>query len=83
MKKYHRFLNAMPEFLGISFPEVGIILASLWLCLIFGFPSYYAIIFVVVGIGTSKIIKRYFDFVGFLVPRKNQIYLKDFKKEEE
>ena len=80
MKKYPRFLNSMPVFLGISFPEVGIILISLWLSLILKTPSYYALIFSSIGIFLSKFIKRNFDLVGFLVPRRKELFLNEFKK---
>ena len=79
MRQYPRFLNSMPVFLGISFPEVGIILISLWLCLILSCPSYYALIFSLIGILISKIIRKNFDLIGFVVPRKKELFLRDYK----
>lgn len=82
MRRYPRFLKTMPEFLGISFPEVGIILLSLWVCLILNIGPHFALIFSIGGILLFKVIKKNFDFIGFMVPRKKSIYLTDFKRED-
>jgi hypothetical protein len=83
MKKYPKFLMALPEFYGLNFIDLGMVMVGLYGGLIFNLPPLVTICLLGLLIGTSKIIRKYFDLVGFLSPKKIRVEIKpSFKKDQ-
>ncbi|MBY0515346.1 MAG: hypothetical protein K2P81_00455 [Bacteriovoracaceae bacterium] len=77
MKRYPKFLKVLPEFYGLNFIDIGLVMVGLYGGLILKFPPLVTILFVGVLIGASKTIRKYVDVVGFLSPRKVRVEIKE------
>lgn len=83
MKRYPKFLKALPEFYGLNFIDLGLVLVGLYVGLILNLPPLITIILLSAFVGASKIIRKYVDVVGFLSPRKMRVEIKqNFEKEQ-
>lgn len=76
MKRYPKFLKALPEFYGLNFMDLGLVMVGLYGGLILNLPPLVTICLLGVLIGISKIIRKYVDLVGFLSPRKLRVEIK-------
>ena len=77
MKRYPKFLKVLPEFYGLNFIDIGLVMAGLYGGLILKFSPLVTIALVGVFIGASKTIRKYVDVVGFLLPRKPRVQIKE------
>jgi hypothetical protein len=83
MKKYPKFLKALPEFYGLNFMDLGMVMVGLYGGLFLNLPPLVTICLLGALIGASKIINKYFDLVGFLSPKKLRVEIKsNFTKDQ-
>jgi len=83
MKRYPKFLKALPEFYGLNFMDLGLLMLGLYAGLIINLPPLVTIGLIGILIGASKIIRKYVDVVGFLSPRKVKVeIISSFDKEQ-
>lgn len=80
MKKFPKFLKALPEFYGLSFYEIGALVLALYLAMIFRLSSMPTLICCLTCIGAMKFLKKNFDFVGFFLPYCKKIDLGSFHR---
>ena len=81
MKKYPKFLKSLPEFYGLGFPDLGILMAMLYFSMLFNLRPVISIVFSGFSILGFKFIRRNMDLVGWMLPRKKDIFLRDSKEE--
>lgn len=82
MRQFPQFLKTNPMFNGLTFTDMGALIGSLYLSMIFRFPALLTIGLAGTSIITTKLLNKNFDFVGFLLPRKKTINLKDIYRGE-
>ena len=73
----------MPEFYGLSFVDLGAIMIVLHLSLIFSLRPLVSVLFCGVSVLAVKIVRKNFDLIGWMVPRRQYLYVKDVKRGEE
>jgi len=73
MKRYPKFLRTMPEAFGLGAPEIGALLFTLYLGMVFRLSSTLVIVMAVVFIGLTKFALRRFDLKSLILPRKREI----------
>lgn len=79
MKKFPRFLKTMPQVYGLSFFEISGLIVSLYIAMIFKFAPLMTLLISVGAIAILKVLKKNFDFTGFLTPSIKKIDLTSFK----
>ena len=79
MKKFPRFLKTMPQVYGLSFYEIAGLVIALYVAMIFKFSSLMTLVVSLGAIGTLKVLRRNFDFIGFFAPTSKKIDLGSFK----
>lgn len=77
MRKFPKFLKAMPEFYGLNFYDLGVLMVMLYLSMIFNLNALVSVALCGLSIIGMKVIRANFDFKGWLLPRKSEVYLKD------
>lgn len=77
MKRFPQFLKTNPSFHGLQFTDIAGLMFILYLAMILGLNPLITIVLSVMMIGVMKIMKKNFDFIGLLVPRKKEIHLSD------
>lgn len=80
MRRNPKFLKALPEFYGLGFVDLGVLMVGLWMSMILNLNPIISIIICGLGVIASKIIRKYFDLVGWLLPRKKEVFLSDIKR---
>jgi len=73
MKRYPKFLKTMPEAFGLGAPEIGALLVTLYLGMVFRLSSTLVIAMAVVFIGLTKFARRRFDLKALILSRKREI----------
>jgi len=76
MRKFPKFLKVMPTFYGLVPLDLVGLGIGLFISMLLGLSSIAALVVSGVIMGSLKIVRRYFDVVGFLLPRKKEIRLK-------
>lgn len=80
MRRNPKFLKALPEFYGLGFVDLGVLMAGLWISMILNLNPLIAIILCGLGVIASKFMRKYFDLVGWLLPRKKEVFLSDINR---
>lgn len=80
MKKFPKFLKAMPTFWGLGFSELGSVMAILYMAMIFNLGPLTTFILALVMVILTKVVNKYFDLTGWFLPRKREVFITDFKK---
>ena len=81
MKKYPKFLKSLPEFYGLGFPDLGILMAMLYFSMLFNLRPVISIVFSGLAILAFKFIRKNMDLVGWILPREKEVFLCDGKDE--
>ncbi len=76
MKKFPQFLKSVPDFMGLSFLDLPLIMAGLCLGLIFKLEGITAILISFALIIIRKFILSKIDLVGFMLPRAKTVEIK-------
>jgi hypothetical protein len=82
MRQFPQFLKTNPVFSGLTFTDIGALLAVLYLSMIFRIHSLVTVILCGVVVMISKILTKNFDLVGFIVPRKKSLNLQDIFQDD-
>jgi hypothetical protein len=82
MRRYPKFMKALPEFYGLSFVDLGFLMAGLYLSMMLNLNPLFSIVLCSLGVIISKIVRKYFDFTGWLLPRKKEVFIADIKRGE-
>jgi hypothetical protein len=82
MRQFPQFLKTNPVFNGLSFSDIGALLAVLYLSMLTQMSSVLTMILSVVAILVSKCLTRNFDLIGFLLPRQKSLYLENIDRGE-
>jgi len=77
MKRFPQFLKTNPSFHGLQFSDIAGLMVILYMAMILGLNPLITIALSIMLIGVMKIMKKNFDFIGLLVPRKKEIHLSD------
>jgi hypothetical protein len=80
MRRNPKFLKALPEFYGLGFVDLGFLMAGLWVAMILNLNPLISIFLCGVGVVSSKLVRKYFDLIGWLLPRKKEVFLSDIKR---
>jgi len=80
MRKFPKFLKAMPEFYGMNFFDLGTLMAMLYLSMVFNLNALISVALCGFAVITMKVLRANFDFKGWLLPRTKEIYLKDLER---
>lgn len=80
MKRFPKFLKSMPSFYGLSFYEIGALVAGLYIAMIFRLDPISALLGCLVSIGIMKYIRLNFDLFGFLSPKFKRINLDEINR---
>ncbi len=80
MRKFPTFLKVMPEFYGLSFPDLGAIMAILYLSMIVNLNPFLSAVLCGVSVLLLKFIRKNFDLVGWMMPRRQTLLMKDVKR---
>jgi hypothetical protein len=73
-------MKALPEFYGLGFADLGVLMVGLYLAMMLNLMPLPSVLLCGVGIVGSKILRKYFDFVGWLLPRKKEVFISDVKR---
>lgn len=82
MRKFPTFLKVLPEFYGLSFPDIGTIMAVLYLALLLNLNPLVSAVLCGVSVVIVKFIRKNFDLVGWMLPRRQTLLMKDVKRGE-
>ena len=80
MRRNPKFLKALPEFYGLGFVDLGVLMVGLWMSMIFNLNPLISILLCGLGVFVSKLVRKYFDLVGWLLPRKKEVFLSDINR---
>jgi len=80
MRKFPTFLKALPEFYGLSFSDMGTIMGVLYLSLFLKFNPLISILLCAVSVMAIKFIRKNFDLIGWMLPRRQSLLMKDVKR---
>lgn len=80
MRRFPKFLKAMPEFYGMNFYDLGVLMAMLYLAMLFNLNALISVALCGFSIITMKVVRANFDLKGWLLPRKSEVYLKDLDR---
>ncbi len=70
MRTYPKFLKKTPTFFGLDFIDIALIMASLFLAMIFNLSPFTALIIGALMIGVSKYVRKNFDLTALFIARK-------------
>ncbi len=76
MRRYPKFLKTMPSFYGLVPADLLGLGCGLFLSMVLNLTPIVALILSAVLMGSLKLIRHYFDLVGFLMPTKRELKLK-------
>ncbi|MBI2519931.1 MAG: hypothetical protein HYV97_05930 [Bdellovibrio sp.] len=77
MRKYPKFLKSLPEFYGLGFPDLCVLMAMLYFSMLFNFRPFASISLSALAILTFKFVRKNFDLIGWMLPMKKDIFLSD------
>ena len=80
MRRNPKFLKALPEFYGLGFADLGVLMVGLWISMILNLNPLISILLCGLGVLTSKVLRKYFDLIGWLLPRKKEVFLSDINR---
>jgi hypothetical protein len=80
MRRNPKFLKALPEFYGLGFVDLGVLMVGLWCAMIFNLNPILSIVLCGLGIIASQVTRKYFDIIGWLLPRKREVFLSDINR---
>ncbi len=80
MRRNPKFLKALPEFYGLGFVDLGVLMVGLWMSMILNLTPLISILLCGLGVLVSKFVRKYFDLVGWLLPRKKEVLLSDINR---
>lgn len=80
MRRNPKFLKALPEFYGLGFVDLGVLMVGLWMSMILNLNPLISILLCGLGVFVSKFVRKYFDLVGWLLPRKKEVFLSDINR---
>ena len=83
MRRYPKFLRTMPEAFGLGVPEIGALLITLYLGMVFRFSSTLVVVMAVVLIGLTKFARKRFDLKALILPRKREIIFQSDRRKDE
>ena len=83
MRKYPKFLKTLPEFYGLGFPDLGVLMVMLYFSMLFNLRPVVSIILSGLAILAAKFIRKNMDFVGWILPRNKEIFLSDETREDD
>jgi hypothetical protein len=80
MRRNPKFLKALPEFYGLGFVDLGVLMVGLWSSMIFNLNPILSIFLCGIGITVSQVVRKYFDLIGWLLPRKREVFLSEINR---
>lgn len=80
MRKIPKFLKTLPEVYGLGIHELAVLLVVLHFSMVFNLNSLVSIALAGICMAAMKVVRRNFDFVGFLLPRKKEIFVTDVRR---
>ncbi|MBI2519472.1 MAG: hypothetical protein HYV97_03620 [Bdellovibrio sp.] len=83
MRKYPKFLKTLPEFYGLGFPDLGVLMGVLYFSMLFNLRPIVSIALSGLFILAFKYIRMNMDFVGWILPKEKEIFLSDVTREGE
>lgn len=83
MRNYPKFLKTLPEFYGLGFPDLGVLMVMLYFSMLFNLRPVVSIILSGLAILAAKFIRKNMDFVGWILPRNKEIFLSDATREDD
>jgi hypothetical protein len=75
VKRFPKFLKSIPSFYGLSFYEIGALVAGLYIAMILELNPVFALTLCLFSIGAMKFLRQNFDFKGFIAPKYKEINL--------
>jgi hypothetical protein len=75
MRQFPKYLKVMPTFMGLVPADLLSIGSALFIGMILGWGMIPTLGLAIILVGVMKVIRRYVDFVGFLLPRKRELYI--------
>lgn len=82
MRKFPTFLKVLPEFYGLSFPDLGTIMVVLYSALLLNLNPLISAVLCGVSVMVVKFIRKNFDLVGWMLPRRQNLLMKDVNRGE-
>ena len=79
IRRNPKFLKALPEFYGLGFFDLGVLMIGLWMSMIFNLRPLVSIFLCGLSIIASKVIRKYFDILGWFLPRKNEVFISEIR----
>ena len=76
MRTYPKYLKTMPSFFGLMPTDLIALGIGLLISILFSIPSLWTLIISMLLIGSFKLICRYVDVVGLILPSKKTHYIK-------
>lgn len=76
MRTYPKFLKSMPTFLGLSPVDLIGLGLGLFMSLILGLTPITSFVVAMSLMTVSKMVRTYFDVVGFLLPQSKRLTLR-------
>ncbi len=77
MKKYPKFLKSLPEFYGLGFPDLSVLMAMLYFSMLFNLSPFASISLSGLAILACKFVRKNFDLIGWMLPKDKDIFLSD------
>ena len=74
-RHYPKFLRILPETYGLGFHELAYIVFVLICAAILKLNPVTNLVLIFIGIFGIKVMKKYFDFTGWLLPRKKDVFV--------
>jgi len=71
----------LPEFYGLGFPDLCVLMAILYLSMLFNLRPVVSIVFSGLAILAFKFIRKNMDFIGWILPREKEVVLHDVREE--
>lgn len=82
MRKFPKFLRALPEVYGMGIHELAVLLIVLHVSMITNLNAVFSLVIAGVGMAAMKVARRNFDFVGLILLRKKEVFIRDVKGEK-
>ena len=82
MRKFPKFLRALPEVYGLGIHELVVLLVVLQISFVFNLNPVLSMVISGIGMAVMKVARKNFDFVGLILPRKKEVYLSDIREEK-
>jgi hypothetical protein len=75
MRQFPKYLKVMPTFMGLVPSDLLSIGTALFIGMILGWGTIPTLGLAIIFVGFMKLINRYVDVVGFVLPRKTDLYI--------